>query len=654
MHVTKYQSVRDAEEKNKSMNTTFVSKRWWIVPLILLVLLFLPQQTYAFPAKDYYADQFNSDITIQNNGSLLIKETEVFHFIGGPFHQVYRDLPTDNTDGIDIQQVSIDGKALTPGTSEGNYEVTSGNPQRVTWHFAGASDVTKTFEVTYLEHDVIQKNGHYDSLHAIVLPTQHSYPIHTATITIHYPTQTHLLNAQTEEYANITKAAQLITFAKQDIDNDATLHIILDFPGGSLITTPPQWQQQQIEDAKNQAIADQRASTLALPSLLAALLVLIFGIFGSIQFKRIQQPRTGYPTPQQNGLTGRIKHIPTKYDQRRTDPPDNLQPAEAGALLDSSQIINAASQVNIGINQALATLFDLANRGILSIKEDYIEGEKTRKPRSEFCIELESHPDNLKPHEESLLNLLFEESTTRPASAHFTDFARKYAANPARFNTLLEQEMAEKGLLNQTNTRLRARLLSVGRFLTGLGVIGMVIAIAAGAQNGFWPLFMILLALTIVGIVILNQRNHCYALTPEGERRAQDWQGFYAHLYDIVHGHAPEADLDSDALNYQFVRNLPYAASFGMGQDWIDHFQSMGITSLPPWFLALTGKKHKEQQDGSLSPLNTMFLYSHPPYGVYYYPSASSSSGFGSGASGNFGGGFSGGGFSGGGGSGAS
>jgi uncharacterized membrane protein YgcG len=165
---------------------------------------------------------------------------------------------------------------------------------------------------------------------------------------------------------------------------------------------------------------------------------------------------------------------------------------------------------------------------------------------------------------------------------------------------------------------------------------------------------MILLALTIVGIVILKQRNHCYALTPEGEHRAQDWQGFYAHLYDIVHGHAPEADLDSDALNYQFVRNLPYAASFGMGQDWIDHFQSMGITSLPPWFLALTGKKHKEQQDGSLSPLNTMFLYSHPPYGVYYYPSASSSSGFGSGASGNFGGGFSGGGFSGGGGSGAS
>ena len=332
-----------------------VSKLWWLAPLMLLCLLFLPQQTYAFPAKDYYADQFNTDITIQNNGSLLIKETEVFHFIGGPFHQVYRDLPTDNIDGIDIQQVSMDGKALTAGTGEGNYEVTSGNPERVTWHFAGASDVTKTFEVTYLEHDVIQKNGQYDSLHTIVLPTQHSYPIHSATTTVHYPTRTHLLNAQTEEYANITKAAQQVTFTKQDIDNDATLHILLDFPGGSLITTPPQWQQQQIEDAKNQVIADQRASTLALPSLLVALLVLLLGILTSTLYKRKQQPRTGYPTPQHNGLTGRIMHIPTAYDQRRTDPPDHLQPAEAGALLASSQLINTASQINIGINQALAT-----------------------------------------------------------------------------------------------------------------------------------------------------------------------------------------------------------------------------------------------------------------------------------------------------------
>ena len=283
----------------------------------------------------------------------------------------------------------------------------------------------------------------------------------------------------------------------------------------------------------------------------------------------------------------------------------------------------------------------------MSIKEGYIEGEKTRKPRSEFIIELESHPDNLKPHEEGLLNLLFADSTTRPASVDFTEFARRYAAHPARFNTPLEQDMSDKGLLNQTNTRLRARLLSIGRLLIVLGVIGMFMTLAAGAPNGFWPLFMILLALTIVGIVVLKQRKHCYALTPEGERRAQDWQGFYAHLYDIVHGHASQAGLDNNALNYRFIHNLPYAASFGIGQNWIDQFQSMGITSLPPWFMALASEKRKAQQDGSLSPLNTMFLYSHPPYGIYYYPSASSSSGFGSGASGNFGGGFSGGGGSG-------
>src|SRR5258708_6175807 len=83
----------------------------WLTSLgfLILLLLLVPvvpayaaSGTQTLPAKDYSADRFDAQITVQNDGTLLVKETVVFKFVGGPLTFVYRDVPTDKTDTISI------------------------------------------------------------------------------------------------------------------------------------------------------------------------------------------------------------------------------------------------------------------------------------------------------------------------------------------------------------------------------------------------------------------------------------------------------------------------------------------------------------------------------------------------------------------------
>ncbi|BCL82937.1 DUF2207 domain-containing protein [Ktedonobacteria bacterium brp13] len=604
--------------------------------------------------KDYTSPRFNVDVRLQKGGSALVTETEVFHFDGGPFHQVERDLVTDNTDGIQIIGAGIDGQALTPGQDAGNYEVTD-NPLTVLWHFDGASDVTKTFTLTYTVQGAIHQTPQGDTFVFTTLPIQHSYTIQSSTTTVHFPEEIQALDAAVADgnTAQIQRQPQSITFTSKNLAADASIQVKIDFPAGSLITAPPQWQQQQITAARNALIAQQHADAIVLLNLIIALLILLIGILAAIFYRRAAQPISGYPAGKQEGVLGRIPHFPVSSDSRLDAPPGTLEPAAAGALLNSSKLINNAHALTIDINQGLATFFELANHGILTMQEEKVDGTAQVKPRSEFTIEMESRPSKLQPHEEQLLNILFRKTEQGPASVHFTAFTRNYKSKSARYTNTVKQEMFDAGLLRSDNDMLRVRLKTIGWLLFCIGCLGAISALSATA-TGDWPFFMPGLALVIVGIVVLQQRNHCYALTAEGEQLALQWQGFYAYLYDLTYKRIALNHNNEAELGDLFVRYLPYAVSFGLGQRWIDHFENIGITSLPAWFLTLSDQQPQiVPSNGRLSPLSTMFIYSRPPYGIYYYPSVSRGGSYGGGASGGFGGGGFGGGF-GGGGSGAS
>jgi hypothetical protein len=87
-------------------------------PIILLVmilfgLLFTPAATLT--TKDYIAEKFDIKLVARYDGSIMVTETIVFRFSGGPFTYVFREIPVENTDGITGVAASMDGRAFPTG-----------------------------------------------------------------------------------------------------------------------------------------------------------------------------------------------------------------------------------------------------------------------------------------------------------------------------------------------------------------------------------------------------------------------------------------------------------------------------------------------------------------------------------------------------------
>ena len=71
--------------------------RKFLLPLLFVALLF---SIAAQDDKTYSADRFDVDMIVQEDRSLFVEENVAFRFVGGPFSFVFRELPTDHTDGI--------------------------------------------------------------------------------------------------------------------------------------------------------------------------------------------------------------------------------------------------------------------------------------------------------------------------------------------------------------------------------------------------------------------------------------------------------------------------------------------------------------------------------------------------------------------------
>lgn len=81
--------------------------------------MLLLAQRQAVPAKDYTAERYDANIIVQEGGSLIVTETVTFRFVGGPFTYVFRNIPTDKTDGITIKSASMDDQTMQHGSGVG-------------------------------------------------------------------------------------------------------------------------------------------------------------------------------------------------------------------------------------------------------------------------------------------------------------------------------------------------------------------------------------------------------------------------------------------------------------------------------------------------------------------------------------------------------
>ncbi len=536
--------------------------------LALSLMLLLLAQRQALPAKEYSAERFDVAIAVQEGGSLIITEAVTFKFVGGPFTFVFRDIPTDKTDGISISSASMDGQTMQQGTEAGQVEIAYGNPVKVTWHFTPVSDQTHTFVLTYKVLGVFQQESDADVLHWETVPTHYDYAIRSSTISVSYPDWAILLGTPevVRGSAQVTTSTGKVVFLAHDSKPNSPLEIGLKFRAGSVITTAPHWQQRQA-----QAIA------LILPYLIGGLAIFLIGSLGLIWYYR------------------RYRRWPsfTELDTAPlTAPPADLPPAIAGALLSRTPTWN----------NALAALFDLAGRGVLLISQS-MEPRKWYQAHAEFLIEMQTQPAHLRPHELGLLALLFQTKKGMQTSTSVSNISRSYSGRSQRFIKPLQQEMTALGLYDMQRQHMRRQFGMISILLLIISCIGVILGLLFGIP-GTWPIVFLplgVMALSATAAVLWSMFS---MLSDEGLQASVRWKAFSRYLRDITQSKEPDIPAET------FERYLSYAASFGLAEHWVKYFQKQGMAVVPPWFQSLA-----TADADALSYFVTMIIVTHAVVG---------------------------------------
>ncbi|MFZ5878515.1 MAG: DUF2207 domain-containing protein [Chloroflexota bacterium] len=530
-----------------------MTKRLFLLILVVLFSLLTPAPALA--GKDYHAERFDVQLDLQPGGDLTVTETVEFRFEGGPFTYVYRHLSWKNTDGITFLDASLDGLPLSQGAEAGQVEVENGDPLKVTWHFAPLSDETHIFSVRYKLAGALG-TGAEDILERDVVPADHGYAIKNFSVHLNYADGVLPLEAPSlDRDFELVRTDVGVRLTATDIAEDERVTLTARFPAHSLAQSVPQWQAR--EQAESAAAA--RILPLGFLSGLATLLLGGLGLFTYIRANR----RELNPPPQMV--------LP--------NPPADLPPALAGKLTGLSQ-------------NFVGTLFDLAQRGALTLRE-----EKGNWGTTNYLLERTSAGLDLRPHEQALLALAFQPGHSQVSLA---EVGNRMAYQSSAFDQALEQELIQRGWFDPQRKQKRNALIAAGfLFLLGGLILFIIGAVGAGVTL-MQPSFLAPLAVILAGlgfgvfflsIPLLIHATTYSELTPAGEEQKVRWKGFHAYLDQVSQGKEPAIRPDT------FERYLAFAAVFGLGAAWAGTFQRLGGVPLPAWFQSLAGS------DGDISAM---------------------------------------------------
>ena len=506
------------------------------VPFVLALVLLVP--AVATAAQAYTAKRFDVAAAIVENGGLDVTETVTFDFTSGTFTHVWRDIPTTRTDGIEIVSARMDGRPFPPGEGEGHITVSGRNRIRVEWRFAPTGPSAHTFELRYAARGVAYREGGQDVIRWQLLPQERRYTIAESRCTIAIPRgrADARIEQRRVEFAEKTPLPEGVEIVASGIDRNGWVLVDLRFAEGTLIAALPQWQQRK-----------NYLASLAPRWLLAALAIFVCAIV------LLVLSRQGYSTPDVAGT------------ETTTNVPPAALPAALAAVL-------AAKGRAYGY-QGVATLLDLADRGVLKIHEL----SRTLGVRTYELSQVKGSHD-LDDHEAEALNIAFA-GGGEPVS--FSRARGRLARASRRFTAAVNADLAKRGLLDADRKAVRDRLTVMSIALLVGGALGCVAAAPFITSFEGWP-FVLPIALFVAGIVGVIMASTVTSLSDEGLVASAQWRGFRRHLKTLasVRGTSGPTAIES--------RWIVYGIALGLAYQW-SRFLKAHPGAVPAWFVASAG-----------------------------------------------------------------
>jgi uncharacterized membrane protein len=569
-------------------------------PILYLVSLLglLCGPTSPASTKQLRIERFDEEVVVLPDGSVDVTETIQAHFIGGPWHGLYRTIPVEY---VTPQQLNyslfLDIKSITDGSGQAlKFESSrERNYRKLKIYVPQADNSLQTISINYTVSDALRFFDDHDEFYWNVTGDSWDVPIESATARVVLPQGTTgiRVNAFTGAYRTNTR--------------DATAEVA--GAGVEVRTIDPLRYHEGLTVAvafdkgfvREPSAADKILATLRSN---AALLVpvLVFALMFYLWWTRGRDPR--------------LRPISAQYE-----PPDKLSPGEVGTLVDESA----------NMRDITASIVDLAVRGYLVIEEkqkDHMLGlwhDKNyvfhlKKQRTDWAA--------LKSHEQNLLEGLFANGQDVSLSDLHNRF---YTFLPSIKNSIFDALVAH-GYYARRPDRVRSAYIGIGLVVGFLLVWG---GYAIAHALGMAPLAFIAAGI-LSAVIICGFGWFMPAHTEQGTRALEKTLGFEDFLAHV------EADRFNRTIKTpeMFEKFLPFAMALGVEKNWSSAFKGI-YTEPPSWYQGGYGTNFYPAL--FVNDLNTMSTQAS---------SVMSSAPRSSGGSGFDGGGSSGGGFGGGGGGG--
>jgi len=269
---------------------------------------------------------------------------------------------------------------------------------------------------------------------------------------------------------------------------------------------------------------------------------------------------------------------PIALPEYLAEPPSDLSPGAAGALLDG----------RVDGHDMVATLIDLARRGYIVIEQEQRQGLsqvlKRLPGNSPFVFHRTARPpagQRLRAHEGRMLSAVFPGSYgSTTATCRLNQFRRHFRQAAPGISTSIRSELLTRDYF--VGKSLKATFLYVG-----LGLLLLDFFVAGFTLGGFShntvqldpanPGLPITVALLIAGLAMLVASKQTRVRTPTGEVEAAKWKAFRRYLKHIRrYG-------DNAQANQKFEQYIGYAVAFRLGKRWVRQL-SPRLTTMPIWF----------------------------------------------------------------------